>query len=143
VLEGINDIGFSVADPSQEVSVEQLIQGYRQLIARAHATCLKIIGATLTPFEGAFYYTPEGEAKRQTLNAFIRSSGEFDGVIDFDLAVRDPANPTRFLPIYQSGDQFIRAMRGTPGWAMRSTSRFSGSHMTRAATENIAATTRI
>jgi lysophospholipase L1-like esterase len=76
----------------------------KQLIERAHARGLKIYGATLTPFEGAPYYTPEGEAKRQALNKWIRSKGAYDGVIDFDMITRDPAAPTKFLPAYDSGD---------------------------------------
>jgi lysophospholipase L1-like esterase len=106
VLEGINDIGFS-AEPGnsgEAVGADKLIQGYRQLIDRAHLKGLKIIGATLTPFQGSFYYTTDGEAKRQTVNAFIRNSRDFDGVIDFDRAVHDPANPVRFIDSYQSGD---------------------------------------
>jgi lysophospholipase L1-like esterase len=106
VLLGINDIGFS-AEPgnsSEAVSADELIQGYRQLIARAHLKAMKIIGATMTPFQGSFYYTTDGEAKRQAVNAFIRASREFDGVIDFDRAVRDPVNPLRFIASYQSGD---------------------------------------
>ena len=104
VLEGINDIGRSFTFPDEAVNADQIIQGYRQLIARAHLKGLKIIGATLTPFEGAGYFSEEGEIKRQTVNDFIRNSGEFDGVIDFDLATRDPSNPRRFLPTYDSGD---------------------------------------
>jgi lysophospholipase L1-like esterase len=102
VLEGINDIGIARNNPSP--SAEDLIAGHKQLIARAHARGLKIYGATLTPFEGAPYYTAEGEAKRQALNTWIRSSGAYDGVIDFDMITRDPAAPTRFLPAYDSGD---------------------------------------
>ena len=85
---------------------EQIIEGHRQLIRRAHAKGLKIFGCTLTPFEGSFpgYFTPAGEVKRQTVNAWIRTSGEYDAVIDFDEAIRDPANPTRMLPAYDSGD---------------------------------------
>lgn len=110
VLLGINDVGFpEIAVPnspfaSQEVTSDQMIQAYRQLIARAHAKGIKIIGATLTPFEGAGYATVVGEAKRQAANDFIRSSGEFDAVIDFDQAVRDPTHPTRIAPQYDSGD---------------------------------------
>ena len=102
VLEGINDIGLGRANPSP--SAEDLIAGHRQLIARAHARGLKIYGATLTPFEGAAYYTPEGEAKRQTLNNWIRTSGEYDGVIDFDKLTRDPAAPSKFSAAADSGD---------------------------------------
>jgi lysophospholipase L1-like esterase len=106
VLEGINDIGFSGFFPSEAVTADQIIEGHRQLIRRAHARGLRIYGCTLTPFEGAFpgYYTPEGEVKRETVNAWIRTSGEYDAVIDFDAAIRDPAHPTRMLPAYDSGD---------------------------------------
>ncbi len=102
VMEGINDIGIARNNPSP--SAEDLIAGHKQLIERAHARGLKIYGVTLTPFEGAPYYTPEGEAKRQALNSWIRSSGAYDGVIDFDMVTRDPAAPTKFLPAYDSGD---------------------------------------
>jgi lysophospholipase L1-like esterase len=102
VMEGINDIGQGRANPLP--SAADLINAHRQLILRAHARGLKIYGATLTPFEGAGYFTPEGEAKRSALNEWIRTSKEYDGVIDFDAAVRDPANPRKFLTQYQSGD---------------------------------------
>jgi lysophospholipase L1-like esterase len=102
VLEGINDIGIARNNPSP--SAADLIAGHKQLIERAHARGLKIYGATLTPYEGAAYYTPEGEAKRQALNQWIRTSGAYDGVIDFDMVTRDPAAPTKFLPAYDSGD---------------------------------------
>ena len=102
VLEGINDIGGARANPTP--SAEDLINAHRQMIARAHARGLTVIGATLTPFEGAAYYTVEGEAKRKALNDWIRTSGEYDAVIDFDRITRDPANPLRFLPLYDSGD---------------------------------------
>jgi len=97
LLEGINDIGMSVnaAAQHQTVSAEQIINGYRQVIARAKARGIKVIGATLTPFEGAAYFHEEGESKRQMVNNWIRTSGEFDGVIDFERAVQDPANPRR------------------------------------------------
>jgi lysophospholipase L1-like esterase len=77
---------------------------HRQLIDRAHAHNLRIFGATLTPFEGAAYYTPEGEVKRQALNDWIRKSGAYDAVMDFDAAVRDPAKPSRSRPEFDSGD---------------------------------------
>jgi lysophospholipase L1-like esterase len=112
VLLGINDVGFSaISVPNspppfgnQAVTADQMIQAYRQLITRAHAKGIKIIGATLTPFEGAGYATAEGEAKRQAANHFIRSSGEFDAVIDFDRVTRDPTHPTRLAPQFDSGD---------------------------------------
>ena len=109
VLLGINDIGqpTSIAPPSEAVTVEELIFGYRQLIARAHERGLRIFGATMTPFQDttiAGYYSEENEAKRVAANRWIRTSGEYDGVIDFDRAVRDPAQPGRMLPAYDSGD---------------------------------------
>jgi lysophospholipase L1-like esterase len=102
VMEGINDIGIARNNPSP--SADDLIAGHKQLIDRAHARGLKIYGATLTPYEGAAYYSPEGEAKRQALNNWIRTSKAYDGVIDFDMVTRDPAAPTKFLPAYDSGD---------------------------------------
>jgi lysophospholipase L1-like esterase len=104
VLEAINDIGFENFFPTQAVSAADIIAGHRQLIARAHARGLKIIGATLTPIEGSAYFAPDTEAKRQAVNAFIRTSGAYDAVIDFDLVTRDPGRPTRFLPAFDSGD---------------------------------------
>jgi lysophospholipase L1-like esterase len=98
LLEGINDIGFTLTP------VRRLIAGYEDLIAAAHAAGLKIFGATLTPFQGSGYYSAAGEAEREAVNHWIRTSGAFDGVIDFDRAVRDPADPLRLLPAYDSGD---------------------------------------
>jgi lysophospholipase L1-like esterase len=102
VLIGINDIGNST--PDAPVTVNDLIAGYRQLIARAHAKGIAVFGATLTPFQGAAYYSPEKDVVRQAVNNWIRSSDEFDAVIDFDAVTRDPANPLRFNPAYDSGD---------------------------------------
>lgn len=104
LLEAINDIGRSFTTPEEAVDADALIIGYRQLVERAHLRGLKIIGATLTPFEGASYFSEQGEADRETVNDFVRNSGQFDGVIDFDAAVRDPSAPRRFLPVYDSGD---------------------------------------
>jgi lysophospholipase L1-like esterase len=110
LLEGINDIGFSqlpdsgCAAPNTDVSAAQIIAGYEHIIALAHGAGLKIFGGTLAPFQGAFYYSAAGEAKREAVNRWIRTSGAFDGVIDFDKAVADPANPLRMLPTYDSGD---------------------------------------
>ena len=117
VLVGNNDIGVGWEggiDPSNPVSACQIIQGYIQLIERAHNNNLRIYGGTLPPFEGAGldnvlgdfypYFSRENEAKRQTINAWIRTSGAFDGVIDFDAALRDPNNVTRMLPVFDSGD---------------------------------------
>jgi len=102
VLEGINDIGNARANPTPSAS--DLIAAHRQLIEQAHARGLKIIGATLTPFWGAAYYTQVGEAKRQAVNEWIRTSKAYDGVVDFDQATRDPADPKKFLEQYDSCD---------------------------------------
>ncbi len=109
VLEGINDIGHAgtSAPASEEVSAEDIIAGLRQIIARAHEKGLRVFGGTLTPFEGttiAGYYSPQRDTKRQAVNQWIRTGGAFDGVIDFEKAVRDPDNPTRMLAKYDSGD---------------------------------------
>ena len=98
LLEGINDIGFSLTP------VARIVAGYERLIAAAHASGLKIFGATLTPFQGSGYYSAAGEAERETINHWIRTSGAFNGVIDFDRALRDPADPLRLLPAFDSGD---------------------------------------
>ena len=102
VLEAINDIGQ--ARDSSTPTAEDLIVGHKQLIERAHSRGVKIYGATLTPFEAAAYFTREGEAKRSAVNQWIRTGNAYDGVVDFDAATRDPANPTRFLPRFDSGD---------------------------------------
>jgi lysophospholipase L1-like esterase len=127
ILEGINDIGWphmkprpskdGVAPPSnpfasETISSKELILAYEQLIDRAHQHGIKVFGATLTPYEGADYFTQDGEVVRQEVNEWIRHSGAFDGVVDFDLAVRDPAHPSRFLGEYQSGDQLHPSTAG-------------------------------
>jgi lysophospholipase L1-like esterase len=102
VLEGINDIGNARQTPTP--TAEDLIAGHRQLIERAHARGLTMLGATLPPFWGAGYYTDVGEAKRQALNEWIRAGTAYDGVIDFDKATRDPADPRKLLAAYDSCD---------------------------------------
>jgi lysophospholipase L1-like esterase len=106
VLEGINDIngGTDAANPRNEVSAEELIAGHRQLIDRAHERGVVIFGATLTPEGGLRGGSPARDAKRVALNTWIRTSGAYDGVIDFDKVTRDPADTTQFLPAYDSGD---------------------------------------
>jgi lysophospholipase L1-like esterase len=105
LLEGINDINLhgQIAGPGA-LTADDLIAGYKQLIARAHMDQLKIMGATLTPEEGVWLAGPVGEATRQTVNAWIRNSGEFDAVVDFDAVERDPAHPKRMRPEFDSGD---------------------------------------
>ncbi len=109
VLEGINDLGHagSSAPPSESVTADDLIAGLKQLIERAHEKGIKIFGATLTPFEGTpskGYFTPEKETIRKAVNQWIRTGKAFDGVIDFEKAVRDSANPDRMAASYDSGD---------------------------------------
>jgi lysophospholipase L1-like esterase len=102
VLLGINDIGVPGA-----TTPEQIIAGHRQIIARARAMGLKVYGGTLTPFQAfmpGLYYTDAGEAQRQVVNQWIRTSKAYDAVIDFDKAIRDPKNPSRILPAFDSGD---------------------------------------
>ncbi len=113
LMMGINDIGWPLsplAPQETEPSAAAIIGGYKQLIARAHLHGLRIVGATLTPFAVAFqgkpfegYYDEQKEKEREAVNAFIRS-GAFDGVIDFDAVVRDPADPKRIQAKFDSGD---------------------------------------
>lgn len=111
ILEAINDLGalsrMSGATAAQHADlVRRLIAAYQQLILRAHAAGLIVYGATLTPYVGSDYYHPDAasEADRTELNAWIRTPGHFDAVLDFDCAVRDPAHPDRMIPAFDSGD---------------------------------------
>ncbi len=119
VLEGINDIGWPHMKPrsakdgtipaegpfaAQGVTAADLIAGLRQIADRAHEHHIRIYGATLTPYRGADYFSEDGEQVREAVNQWIRTGGAFDGVIDFDAAVRDPDQPSRFRETYQSGD---------------------------------------
>lgn len=111
---GVNDILFpgSFIPQTESVTAQNLINGNRQLIARAHKKGIRVIGTTIPAFEHALFrnplyerfYSPENEKMRQEVNVWIRTAGEFDGVIDFDQAVRDPNHPTQILPAYDSGD---------------------------------------
>jgi len=113
VALGVNDILFpgSFIPLTESVSAQSLISANRQMIARAHKKGIRVIATTIPPFEDATFnspkisfYTAEKEAVRQEVNSWIRSSGEFDGVVDFDEVVRDPTHPSRLLPQYDSGD---------------------------------------
>jgi lysophospholipase L1-like esterase len=104
LLEGINDIGIPELLRLPPRSADDIIAGMKQVIARAHARGLRIYGGTLLPFRGAIYFTETGEVKRQAVNEWIRNSGAFDAVIDFDAALRDPGDPSSLLPLYDSGD---------------------------------------
>ena len=98
VLEGINDLG------TRSATARDLIGAYEQIIRRAHARGIKAYGATILPCEGSFYFNPELEAARQEVNAWVRGSGRFDAVIDFDAATRDPQKPSHLSAAADGGD---------------------------------------
>jgi len=118
IFEGVNDLGIAygkfegplaerfkaLAAGSPKPTAEDMIAGYRQLIARAHARGLKVIGATITPYGGAAYYSDEGNAVREAINTWIRTGKEVDGVLDFDAVIRDPAKPTQIKEGFHAGD---------------------------------------
>jgi lysophospholipase L1-like esterase len=112
VLIGVNDIGGlsregPITPEKRTETVEGLIGGYRQIVERAHARGVRVIGATILPFGGTKIYRSDADADadRQAVNAWIRGSGVFDAVLDFDQVTRDPERPERLLPAYDSGDQ--------------------------------------
>ncbi|GAA2417241.1 SGNH/GDSL hydrolase family protein [Streptomyces glaucosporus] len=122
VLLGVNDLGHPVAGTaptSEKVTARDVIAAHRQLIARAHERGLKIYGGTILPFKGDTFgfHTEENEAARQAVNRWIRTSGEYDGVIDFDRALRDPSDPQRLLPRYDSGDHLHPSDAGAKAMA--------------------------
>ncbi len=104
ILEGINDIGRLHGTPDAGLTAADLIGALDQMILRAHAHGIAVIGCTLTPYHGAGYYTENGEAIRKAVNDWIRTGGAFDGVVDFEAAVRDPNHPDTFLPADDPGD---------------------------------------
>jgi lysophospholipase L1-like esterase len=116
VLLGINDIRNRGQSPEEVVTADEMIAGLQQLAVRAQARGLKIFGGTLLTFENETFnpgfYTVEGEAKRQAVNDWIRKGGAFDGVIDFEVALRDPNHPTQMLPEYDCGDHLHPSDRG-------------------------------
>jgi lysophospholipase L1-like esterase len=109
LLEGLNDIGYTqnhgpLTAPHTNESALAIVEGYERMVTLAHTAGLKIFAATLTPFQGARYWTPAGEAKREAINHWIRTAGAFDGVINFAGAVADPNDPQRLNLGYDSGD---------------------------------------
>jgi lysophospholipase L1-like esterase len=111
VLEGVNDLGTLAKDGDVSAAqhqdlVQNLISAYQQIVERAHARGIFVIGATILPYGNSAYYHPNAlsEGDRQTLNAWIRTPTHFDAVVDFDKVVADPAHPDQMLPIYDSGD---------------------------------------
>lgn len=103
VLIGINDIQYTHRYPNEAVNADQIIAALQQLIIRAHAHGIRILGGTMTAFEGSPDYTDAGEATRQAVNKWIRSGGLFDGTIDFDAATRDPQHPAHLAELLESG----------------------------------------
>lgn len=106
VLEGINDIGrlHKLQAPEDEITTQQMELGMKQIADAAHEHGMKAYGATLTPYGGAGYSSDKGEQIREDINQWIRTSGTFDAVIDFDQITRDPQNPKQFNALYDSGD---------------------------------------
>ena len=111
VFEGVNDLGGLTreheATPAEHaLLVRRILAAYQQVVLRAHAHGITVIGATITPYTGSGYYHPgpASEADRQAINQWIRAAGHFDAVIDFDKTVRDPHQPDRMLPAFDSGD---------------------------------------
>lgn len=106
ILESINDIGrlHHLTAPEDNIDAQQLEEGLRQVAEAAHEHGMKVYGATLTPYQGANYYSEKGEQVREAVNNWIRTSGTFDGVVDFAKITGDPQNPLQFNPLYDSGD---------------------------------------
>ncbi len=107
ILEGINDIGLGAradAAPGDAVTSDDLIVALKQLVDRAHEHGLKVIGGTLTPYEGAAYASESGEVIRVAVNQWIRTAGAFDAVVDFEAVARDPEHPKQFRPGFNNGD---------------------------------------
>jgi len=107
LFEGINDITFSAlpdVPADQRTTADELIESLSQLVDRAHARGIKVMGGTLMPMSGLWLYNAETDAMRQRVNEWIRTSGKLDAVADFDAATRDPNQPARLLPAFDSGD---------------------------------------
>ena len=111
VLEGVNDLGgltriAEVSPAEHSALVQRILAAYEQIIVRAHAHGIRVIGATILPYMGSDYYHPgpASDADRQAINQWIRAPGHFDAVVDFDQVTRDPSHPERLLPLYDSGD---------------------------------------
>lgn len=119
VLEGVNDLGGlartgEVPQAEHDRLVQRVLSSYEQIVSRAHAHGIKVIGATILPYVGSGYYHPgpSSEADRQAVNQWIRAAGHFDAIIDFDKVTRDPEHPDRLLPAYDGGDHLHPAPAG-------------------------------
>ncbi|NYT40663.1 SGNH/GDSL hydrolase family protein [Sphingomonas sp. R-74633] len=129
LLEGVNDLGRSsilregkggprqAKSPEEPVTADDLIKAMTRMIDQAHAKGIKVIGATMTPYKGANYARPDGLEARQKINAFIRTGGKFDGYVDFDKAVHDPADPESYLKAYNDKDHLHPNDAGTKAMA--------------------------
>jgi len=111
VFEGVNDLGGlarngEVTPAEHNALVARVLAAYQQIISRAHAHGIRVMGATITPYVGSEYYHPGplSEADRQAVNTWIRAAGNFDAVVDFDAVVRDSQSPDHLLPAYDCGD---------------------------------------
>jgi len=116
IFIGINDIGTRLdakKNGAAYASAADIVEGLRHLADQARQRGLKVIGATITPYAGAgFYWSEDGEADRQTVNAWIRTGKCFDAVIDFDAVLRDPQAPDRLAVPFDSGDHLHPSMAG-------------------------------
>ncbi len=119
VFEGVNDLGGltregEVPEAEHALLVHRIEAAYAQIVMRAHAAGIKVIGVTITPFAGSDYYHPgpRTEADREAINKWIRTPGHFDAVLDFDAAMRDPADPDRLRPAYDCGDHLHPSPKG-------------------------------
>jgi lysophospholipase L1-like esterase len=110
ILEGVNDIGGSRGTNS--TVAQDLIAAYQKFIDQAHAKKIRVYGGTILPFSGSQYASAGHEAARQTVNDWVRTSGKFDAVIDFDAVLRDPQNPSKLLPLADSGDHLHPSIKG-------------------------------
>jgi lysophospholipase L1-like esterase len=116
IMLGTNDLRNRPGKPEEEVTAPQMIAGLRQFAVRGHARGIKVIAATLTPYENETFlpgaWNPKREAVRQAVNEWLRGTDAFDAIADFDRALRDPDHPTRMLPIYDCGDHLHPSDRG-------------------------------
>ena len=112
VSEGVNDVGGARGPDSSAAVARDLIKAYQEIIRRAHARGMRVFGATMLPFAGSQYGSPDHEAARRTINDWIRTAGAFDGVIDFDAVMRDTGDPTRLRADGDSGDHLHPNERG-------------------------------
>ncbi len=120
MLEGVNDINISAIPgipEAERTTAEEIIAAYGQFVAKAHLHGIKVMGATIMPTEGLWLHTPQSEQMRQDVNRWIRTSGVFDAVVDFEAATRDPARPSRLRAEFDPGDHIHPNDAGTKAMA--------------------------